>query len=135
MTLENPSHPWSHVALDFLTDLPELKGHTTIMVVIGRFSRFLNVIPLTGLPTAYKTAELIFNHVFRNDGIPEDIVRPTIHLSCLEGIHETIGGYSEPSIRLPFPVGQSVWLSIKNQREMSECKKTQLMFCHAYILG
>lgn len=32
------------------------------------------MIPLRGLPTAMETAEAMFNQVFRNVGIPEDVV-------------------------------------------------------------
>lgn len=34
----------------------------------------LGLIPLKGLPTAMESAELLFQHVFRYFGIPEDIV-------------------------------------------------------------
>ncbi|KAK3571419.1 hypothetical protein QTP86_012060 [Hemibagrus guttatus] len=44
-----PQRPWSHLSVDFLTDLPDSGGHTA-------------------------TAEALFLHVFRNFGLPEDIV-------------------------------------------------------------
>ncbi|KAK3529717.1 hypothetical protein QTP86_000826 [Hemibagrus guttatus] len=43
-----PQGPWSHLSVDFLTDLPDSGGHTA-------------------------TAEALFLHVFRNFGLPEDI--------------------------------------------------------------
>ncbi len=69
-----PNRPWSHLGVDFITDLPVSDGHTCILVIIDRFSKFCRLIPLTGLPTALQTAELLFNRVFRYYGIPEDIV-------------------------------------------------------------
>ncbi|KAK3521101.1 hypothetical protein QTP86_001892, partial [Hemibagrus guttatus] len=48
-----PRRPWSHLSVDFLTDLPDSGGFTTVMVV---------------------SAEAMFHHVFRNFGLPEDIV-------------------------------------------------------------
>ncbi|XP_067230540.1 rhomboid-related protein 3 isoform X1 [Chanodichthys erythropterus] len=69
-----PERPWSHLGVDFVTDLPESDGHTCILVVVDRFSKACRLIPLEGLPTAMATAELMFNHVFRHYGIPEDIV-------------------------------------------------------------
>ncbi len=69
-----PNRPWSHLGVDFITDLPVSDGHTCILVIIDRFSKFCRLIPLTGLPTALQTAELLFNGVFRYYGIPEDIV-------------------------------------------------------------
>ncbi|KAK3568022.1 hypothetical protein QTP86_028613, partial [Hemibagrus guttatus] len=44
-----PRRPWSHLSVDFLTDLPDSGGFTT-------------------------SAEAMFNHVFHNFGLPEDIV-------------------------------------------------------------
>ncbi|KAL0148188.1 hypothetical protein M9458_056509 [Cirrhinus mrigala] len=69
-----PNHPWSHLGVDFITDLPSSDGNTCILVIIDRFSKFCRLIPLKGLPTALETAEILFNHVFRYYGIPEDIV-------------------------------------------------------------
>ncbi|KAK3555501.1 hypothetical protein QTP86_021311 [Hemibagrus guttatus] len=44
------------------------------MVVVDRFSKGCKLIPLKGLPTAMQTAEAMFHHVFRNFGLPKDIV-------------------------------------------------------------
>ncbi|KAK3535713.1 hypothetical protein QTP70_020568, partial [Hemibagrus guttatus] len=69
-----PIPPWSHLSVDFLTDLPDSGGSTAIMVVVDRFSKGCKLIPLKGLPTAMQTADAMFAHVFRNFGLPEDIV-------------------------------------------------------------
>ncbi len=75
-----PRWPWSHLGIDFATDLhfatdlPPSDGYTTILVVVDRFSKWCKLIPLRGLPTALETAETLFQHVFRNFGLPEDIV-------------------------------------------------------------
>ncbi|KAK3565915.1 hypothetical protein QTP86_020324 [Hemibagrus guttatus] len=66
--------PWSHLSVDFLTDLPDSGGFTAVMVVVDRFSKGCKLVPLKGLPTAMQTAEAMFSHVFRNFGLPEDIV-------------------------------------------------------------
>ncbi|KAK3524729.1 hypothetical protein QTP86_001813, partial [Hemibagrus guttatus] len=50
------------------------EGFTTVMVTIDRFSKACKPIPLKGLPTALETATTLFHHVFRNYGLPEDIV-------------------------------------------------------------
>ncbi|KAK3534934.1 hypothetical protein QTP70_002020 [Hemibagrus guttatus] len=44
------------------------------MVVVDRFSKVCKLIPLKGSPTAMQTAEAMFQHVFRNFSLPEDIV-------------------------------------------------------------
>ncbi|KAK3515201.1 hypothetical protein QTP70_010606 [Hemibagrus guttatus] len=74
LPLPVPSRPWSHLGVDFVTDLPTSREHTGILVVVDRFSKSCRLLPLRGPPTALETAELLFNHVFRYFGIPEDIV-------------------------------------------------------------
>lgn len=34
-----PCWPWSYITFGFITDLPSLKGHTTILNIIDRFSK------------------------------------------------------------------------------------------------
>ncbi len=72
--LPTPRRPWSHIAIDFITDLPNSQGHTTILTIVDRFSKACRLIPLPKLPTSLETAELLCNHVFRFYGLPDDIV-------------------------------------------------------------
>ncbi|KAK3506755.1 hypothetical protein QTP70_023752, partial [Hemibagrus guttatus] len=44
------------------------------LVVINRFSKVCELIPLKGLPTAMETSTALFDHVFRNFGLSKDIV-------------------------------------------------------------
>ncbi|KAG1926492.1 retrotransposable element [Pimephales promelas] len=67
-----PQRPWSHIGIDFMTDLPRSNNHTCIFVVVDHLSKVCKLIPLSGLPTAFEGTESPFNHVFRN--FPEDIV-------------------------------------------------------------
>jgi hypothetical protein len=46
-----PQRPWSHLSVDFLTDLPPSRGNTTILVIVDRFSKSCRLLPLPGLPT------------------------------------------------------------------------------------
>ncbi|KAK3510970.1 hypothetical protein QTP70_027791, partial [Hemibagrus guttatus] len=69
-----PRRPWSHLSVDFLTDLPDSGGFMAIMVVVDRFSKGCKLVPLKGLPTAMQTVDAMFAHVFRNFGLPEDTV-------------------------------------------------------------
>ncbi|KAI2664122.1 Transposon Tf2-11 polyprotein [Labeo rohita] len=69
-----PQRPWSHIGVDFVTDLPTSEGQTCILVTVNRFSKACKLIPLPGLPTAMEIAEHLFHHVFRNYGLPEEIV-------------------------------------------------------------
>ncbi len=74
LPLPVPNRPWSHLGVDFITDLPPSDGNTCILVIVDRFSKSCRLLPLKGLPTAMETAETLFNQVFRYFGIPEDIV-------------------------------------------------------------
>ncbi|KAK3541689.1 hypothetical protein QTP86_000757 [Hemibagrus guttatus] len=74
LPLPVPNRPWSHLGVDFMTDLPASRGYTCVLVIIDRFSKSCRLVPLPGPPTAFDTAECLFNHVFRYFGLPEDIV-------------------------------------------------------------
>uniref|UniRef100_A0A8C1RXQ5 Gypsy retrotransposon integrase-like protein 1 n=1 Tax=Cyprinus carpio TaxID=7962 RepID=A0A8C1RXQ5_CYPCA len=69
-----PERPWTHIGVDFMTDLPPSQGYTSVLVVVDRFSKSCKLIPLKGLPTALQTAEALFHQVFRHFGLPGDIV-------------------------------------------------------------
>ncbi|KAK3522856.1 hypothetical protein QTP86_005661 [Hemibagrus guttatus] len=69
-----PRHPWSHIAVDFITDLTSSSGYNTVMVAINWFSKACCLVPLKGLPTAMETATTLFHHVFRTYGLPDYIV-------------------------------------------------------------
>lgn len=64
LPLPIPSRPWSHLGVDFVTDLPPSSGNTCILVVIEHFSKSCCLNPFKSLPTAMETAELLFQHVF-----------------------------------------------------------------------
>lgn len=74
MPLPNPQHPWSHIAEDFITDLPESEGNTTVLVVADRFLKGLKLIPLPALPSALEVAELNFHQVFCYYSIPDCMI-------------------------------------------------------------
>ncbi|KAL0184929.1 hypothetical protein M9458_020625, partial [Cirrhinus mrigala] len=116
LPLPVPHRPWTHLGVDFTTDLPPSKGFTTILVVIDRFSTACKFVPLKGLLTALETAEALFHHVFRHFGLPEDIVsdhRPQfisrvwreffnllgVSVSLSSGYHPQTNGQSERKIQ------------------------------------
>uniref|UniRef100_A0A3B1KEA5 Gypsy retrotransposon integrase-like protein 1 n=1 Tax=Astyanax mexicanus TaxID=7994 RepID=A0A3B1KEA5_ASTMX len=112
MPLPVPERPWSHIAVDFVTDLPPSDGFTTILTVVDRFSRGVKFIPLISLPTAFQTAQAIYSHIFRHYGIPEDILSDRgpqftsrvwraffehlgVNVSLTSGFHPTSNGQCE----------------------------------------
>ncbi|KAI2654876.1 Transposon Tf2-6 polyprotein [Labeo rohita] len=107
-----PQRPWSHLAIDFITDLPASNHYTTILTIVDRFSKACRLIPLTKLPTAWDTAEILMEQVFRFYGIPEDIVsdrgpqftsrlwnafceKMNINVSLTSGYHPQANGQAE----------------------------------------
>ena len=74
LPLPIPRRPWSHLSMDFVTGLPPSQGHTTILVVVDRFSKACRCIPLPKLPSAKENAGKVIEHVFRVFGIPQDII-------------------------------------------------------------
>uniref|UniRef100_A0A8C6M0L4 Gypsy retrotransposon integrase-like protein 1 n=1 Tax=Nothobranchius furzeri TaxID=105023 RepID=A0A8C6M0L4_NOTFU len=68
-----PSHPWSHVGLDFVTGLPPVNYLNTVLTVTDRFSKAVLFIALPGLPSAQRTAELFLENVVRLHGFPVDV--------------------------------------------------------------
>lgn len=71
MPLTVPQRPWSHLAVNFITDL---KGYTVVLVVVDRFSNGVRFIPFPSPPTALTVAEALFQAVFLHYGIPEEIL-------------------------------------------------------------
>lgn len=69
-----PTKPWSSVSLDFITDLPDSFGFTTIMTVVDRFSKMAHFIPVSAIPSASQTVELFLNNIFRLHGIPNELI-------------------------------------------------------------
>lgn len=54
--LSIPTHPWSHISMDFITGLPPSKGKTVILSIIYRFYKACNFIALSKLPSSAETA-------------------------------------------------------------------------------
>lgn len=75
MPLPIPDRPWSHIAVNFVTDLPVSQGNTMIMVVVDLLSKGCRLIPYSSLPSALQVAESFFHHVFRCFG-PQFISNP-----------------------------------------------------------
>ncbi|KAK3545222.1 hypothetical protein QTP70_002064 [Hemibagrus guttatus] len=72
--LPTPRQSWSHMAIDFMTDLPSSKGYNSILVAIDRFSKACQLVPLKGLSVAMETAMTLFHHVFHIYGLSENMV-------------------------------------------------------------
>ena len=60
--------------MDFVTGLPPSDGNTVVLTIIDCFSKAVHFVPLSKLPSALETANLLVLQVFRLHGIPQDIV-------------------------------------------------------------
>ena len=69
-----PHRPWSHIAVDFVTGPPPSDGNTVVLTIVDSFSKAVHFVPLSKLPSALETANLLVLQVFRLHGIPQDIV-------------------------------------------------------------
>lgn len=56
-----------------VTSLTPSNGHTTILMVVDRFSEMTHFVPLPKLPPAKETAELVQLHVFWLHDLPSDV--------------------------------------------------------------
>lgn len=72
--LSVPHRPWEDLSLDFIVGLSAYHGHTTILVVVDRFSKGVH---LGMLPTAHTTlmvASLFLYIVVKLHGVPRSLL-------------------------------------------------------------
>src|SRR3546814_14657933 len=61
--------------MDFITNLPKTKtGNESIFVVVDRFSKMAEFIPMHGDLNAKEVAKLFIDNVFKHHGIPQQII-------------------------------------------------------------
>ncbi len=82
-----PRHPWSHVGVDFVTDLPNSEGFTCILVAVDRFFKACRLIPLRVFQQPWKLPKRCFITSSAISASGGHCLRlwATIHLPCLEG--------------------------------------------------
>ena len=74
MPLPLPTRKWEHVAIDFVTGMPEDNGMNAIMTVVDRATKMTHFIPCSETITAKGTAQLYWQHVGKLHGIPAVII-------------------------------------------------------------
>jgi hypothetical protein len=73
--LEIPSQPWESISMDFIVRLPKTKeGFDAVMVVVDRFSKYVEFIPTVTTATAEDVATLFYDHILCRHGCPSSIV-------------------------------------------------------------
>jgi Integrase zinc binding domain/Chromo (CHRromatin Organisation MOdifier) domain len=67
--------PFSHIAMDLITGLPESNGHDTILTIVDHgCSRAAIFLPCSTTITGASIAQLYLEHLFRWFGIPQKII-------------------------------------------------------------
>ena len=72
--LPTPTRPWSSVSIDFITGFPKVKGMSSVMVVVDRFSKYAVFSAAPQVRSAEIAAGLFFKNVVKHFGVPADIV-------------------------------------------------------------
>lgn len=73
-----PKEIWEDIAMDFITDLPKVRGHSVIVTVVDLLSKFCH---LESLPSSYNVvsvAEFYIQNVVKIHGFPKSIVSDRI---------------------------------------------------------
>ena len=66
--------PWQSISMDFISGFPLVEGMRSIFVVVDRFSKYAVFIRAPHACPADAAANLLFKHVVRYFGLPEDII-------------------------------------------------------------
>ncbi len=68
-----PECPWDSISMDFIEQLPDSNGFTTILVVIDRASKQAIFIPTHNTINSEELTQLFVIHVFSRHGVPNHI--------------------------------------------------------------
>ena len=69
-----PPGPWKSVSMDFIVELPQSQGYDAIYVCVDWFTKMAHFIPTNSNVTAEQTADLYLRNVFKNHGLPSNVV-------------------------------------------------------------
>ena len=68
-----PTRPWASLSVDFITDLPLIGGHDSILVFVDRFTKMAHFAPCSKAISGEGLADMFLKHVVRLHGLPNDI--------------------------------------------------------------
>ena len=69
-----PSQPFKVVTMDFIPKLPECEGYDNVLVIVDKLTKYAIFIPTTTTITEREIAELFFQHVISQYGIPRQVI-------------------------------------------------------------
>ena len=69
------NRPFANCSMDFITDLPLVKGHDSILVVVNQgLTKEIILIPCSKAITAEETAQLLLENLYKRFGLPDKII-------------------------------------------------------------
>ena len=69
------TRPFTNCSMDFITDLPPVKGHDSIFVVVDQgLTKGIILIPCSKTITAKETAQLLLENLYKHFGLPDKII-------------------------------------------------------------
>jgi hypothetical protein len=71
---EIPEGLWETITMDFITDLPTLKGYDSILIVVDCHSKAIILSPYNKTITAEQTSQLLVDNVWKCTGFPKAII-------------------------------------------------------------
>jgi len=93
--LSIPGWKWEEVSMDFISGLPtSVKGYDSIWVIVDRLTKVARFIPVRTNYRPHQYAELYFEHIVRQYGVPRTIISdhgPPFIACFWECLHEKIG--------------------------------------------
>jgi len=69
-----PRQSWSDISTDFIDGLPISYGHSVILVIVDRLTKYGHFFSLSHPYTAVTVANLFFTQAFKRHGLPQTIV-------------------------------------------------------------
>ena len=70
-----PTNRWDCVSMDLITQLPKTThGHDAVFTIVEKLTKRTYFIPTTTTVTAVQLAQLFFDTIFRNHGLPRTII-------------------------------------------------------------
>ena len=69
-----PASPWEDLSLDFIVGLPPSQGHSTVLVIVDRFSKGVHLGSLPAQHTAFAVAQLFMEICGKLHGQPRSLV-------------------------------------------------------------
>lgn len=69
-----PTQLWTYISMDFIEGLPNLRGKSTIYVVVDCLSKFAHFIPISHPYTSSSVAQVFYDNILKMYGMPKSIV-------------------------------------------------------------